>query len=413
MSTGPLLLPNLGGEEGGDWRRQLREPRVAAAARLWRLLFDDSARVADGGAPAVPWDRWPDAFAEARTHPAFAFLDELRGCVPWWADRRARSDPAAQGLPFPGPPAEVIEAVHDKAFALACAEAEGLVPRELRDLACRYEADELRDTDRFVSDLRRRVDAWPAWTRGRFTLKPRFGTSGRGRFDARDGDFDETLLRRASAALAARGGAVLEPWLDRRDDLSVQLRVEVGQPVTVLGSLRLEATAGGGYQGHRGEVDARGRVFSGHAQDEDLRVAAVQVAVAAAAVGFHGVAGVDALTFRIEPDEGAGDRRAVLRPVVEVNARFTMGTVVVGLVRRCLPAVRSALGLAPGTRCGFVFRLDAPPGGWDAALRATQPSLLVRLGEDGDDVQPGLLFAARAESLEPGDAGARALGDAA
>ena len=400
MSCGPLLLPNLGGEEGLDWRRHLREPRIAAAARLWRLLFDDTARVADGAPPAVASDRWPAALAEGRTRAAFAFLQDLRGCVPWLGDRSARRDPAAAGLAFPGPPAEVVEALHDKAFALACAEAADLVPHELRGMACRYDADELRDADRFVSDLRRRVAEWPAWTRGAFTLKPRFGTSGRGRFDARDGGFDEARLRRAAATLVARGGAVLEPWLDRRDDLSVQLRVEPRGRVTVLGSLRLETSASGGYRGHRGEVDARGRVFSGHPQDEDLRAAAAQVALAASEAGFHGVAGVDALTFRIGPD-GGDAHRARLRPIVELNARFTMGTVVVGLVRRCLPAVRSSLGLAPGARCGFVFRLAPPRGGWEqAADEVRAASLLVCLSDDESAVQPGLLFAPELDLLD-------------
>ena len=125
MRAGPLLLPNLGGEEGGDWRQRLREPRVAAAALLWRLLFDESARVADGLAPPLAWDPRPGAFGPGLAQAAFGFLDGLQGCVAWLGDRHARADPAAEGLAFPGPPAEIVEAVHDKAFALRAAEAAG------------------------------------------------------------------------------------------------------------------------------------------------------------------------------------------------------------------------------------------------------------------------------------------------
>jgi hypothetical protein len=241
-------------------------------------------------------------------------------------------------------------------------------------------------------------------------VKPRLGTSGRGRFDARDGRFDETRLRAATAALRDRGGALLEPWLERVDDLSVQLRIEPAGAVTVLGTLRLEASATGGYLGHRGEVDARGRIFSGHPRDEDLRAAAAGLASAAAGAGFHGVAGVDALTFRIgrDRDPASGGSRDLLRPVVELNARFTMGTVVAGLVRRSLPAVRAALGLAPGERRAFRFRLDAPPGGWERAAHDAGPgSLLVPLAPDAAAPRPGLLFIPHPDRLDrPGPPGA-------
>ena len=46
--------------------------------------------------------------------------------------------------------------------------------------------------------------------------------------------------------------------------------------------------------------------------------------------GFYGICGLDAFAFR---SSGGAE---VLRPVVEFNARFTVGTISIGLVERAL-----------------------------------------------------------------------------
>ena len=109
-----------------------------------------------------------------------------------------------------------------------------------------------------------------------------------------------------------------------------------------------------------------------------------------------------------EAGDGAGEARSMLRPVVELNARFTMGLVAIGLVRRALDVVRGPLGLTPGVRRAFVFALEAPSlrGGWSsAAERVGEGSLLVPLSGNGQDGAtlgggPALLFAPAAEQLD-------------
>jgi len=95
-------------------------------------------------------------------------------------------------------------------------------------------------------------------------------------------------------------------------------------------------------------------VTSGNRYDEALREAAVAVAQAAIAAGYHGPCGVDAFAFEVEPG------RIELRPVVEFNARFTLGIVAIGWLRRALPRIRRELSLDPGGLRAFQFRLDAP-----------------------------------------------------
>ena len=155
--------------------------------------------------------------------------------------------------------------------------------------------------------------------------------------------------------LADRGGAIFEPWLERQTDLSVSFHLAeppTASAPTLLGSLEMLVTASGLHRGHCGEVDSRGRVFSGHALDETLRADAAAVAGRAAEAGFWGPCGIDAFTYL---DSDRDPDRPRLRGLVEFNARTTMGLVTIGLVRRALPRVRDALGLEPGNRRAFLL----------------------------------------------------------
>ncbi len=359
------LLANLGGEEGPDWRRWLEEPAVGMQAGLWHFLFGRAAGWLEPP-PALP--AWPELLGSRPEAPVFPWLPEdAEGvAVPWFGSADAAADAEAAGLGFASAAPEIVRAVHDKAFAHETAREERLVPPVLRGAIHVLSADAL-----LAPDAADRIEATlanaPAFARERFTLKPRLGTSGRGRVAGRGGRLDRERLGGALERLAGRGGAVLEPWLERIEDFSVQLHV-AEEGVTMLGSLVQELAPSGRYLGHRGELDSRGRIFTGRPEEEALREAAALVAVAARERGFRGPCGVDAFSFR-EPEADA----PVLRPVVELNARFTAGLVTVGLVRRALPLLKRKLGFGPGERLGFRFRLqdeaDTPAPGERLRLR--------------------------------------------
>jgi len=324
------LLPNLGGEEGSAWRNRLDEAAVRAQRNLWRLLFPTDSRLLYGGAGSsvngtVPFVRGG-------------------GVVAWINTEDGARDERVGGRALVGASPAVVTTVHDKAFAQRVATRERLVPEVLRDRIALLEPEVLHAPDAAAA-VEAILARWPPWARARFTLKPRLGCNGRGRVAGRSGRLDRQRLGGALDRLAGRGGAVLEPWLQRTGDLSVQLRLGGEAGVTVLGSLEQVVSPAGVFRGHRGQVDSRGRVFSGHADEEHLREAAVAVAVAARAAGYEGPCGVDAFTFA-DPES----RRETLRPVVELNARFTAGTVTVALVRGLLPRLRKDLGLGPGER---------------------------------------------------------------
>lgn len=354
MSGAPLRIANLGAEEQPESLETPDVPAARRAALLWERLF------AGGG--AFEWLPGPGVAA--------AWLNTS-------AVERAAEE---QGVPLFGATARVVQRVHDKAFAHETAESEGLVPACLRDCISVLGAYALRDTATGGTALEEALAAWPDWARERFTLKPRFGSSGRGRVAGAEGRIDEPQRTGALPRLAQRGGAVCEPWLERTEDLSVQLLVEPGGGIRLLGSLRLLTDDSGLYRGHAGCVDARGRVSSGSVHDEQIREAAVSVAQAAAAEGYVGPCGVDAFAFR----DASG--REVLRPVVEFNARFTVGTLVLAEVRRALPQLREQLGLSPGELRRFRFVLE-PEGAVDDG-----PELQIALGGAGEQRPPALRF---------------------
>ncbi len=375
------LIANLGAEEGPSRELATPTPAVRAAARLWALLFDERARLHAIGPPAAATagkargepgraesdsaarrdSFWPPGLGPPDPGPALALpaLSDATAAHAWLNTPAARA--RAEGLgqrALAGPPPECVALVHDKAFAFRAARQTGGLPRSLAGLIEVLEPEALRQPEVLLPRLDARLADWPAWTGFRFCLKPRFGTSGRGRVAGRTRVTSEPV-RGALARLAERGGALFEPWLERLGDFSVSIELpplDAADPrPTISGSLEMWTTASGLYRGHLGEVDARGRVFSGDHDDETLRAEAVAIANHAREAGYWGSCGIDAFRYR-EPDPDQPKER--LRTGVELNARHTMGLVTIGLVRRALPAVRAELQLTPGDRRGFalVFR---------------------------------------------------------
>lgn len=336
------LLPNLGGEEGDGWRSHAAEPAVANARSLWASLFGARAQIDDR--PASPY-----------TRPAFEWLPDEPGALAWWGDASAAA--ALAGHHWHGPRPDVTAQVHDKAFALR----HGPTPAALRGLARVLEPGDLEDADAALATIAATLDSWPSELRVRFCLKPRFGSSGRGRILGHGEQPDTPALRGALPRLARRGGAILEPWLERGIDLSVSFHIgnaSTGPPLELLGSLTSLCTATGVPRGHRGEVDQRGRVHCGSPFDDALREAASELALAAFEAGYRGPCGIDAFSFRDR------DGLEVLRPTVELNARFTMGIVALGCLRRARPRLREALAIEADMRVGVVVAYQAPGREW-------------------------------------------------
>jgi hypothetical protein len=376
VTRGARLFANLGAEEGDGWTRMAAHPRVRTVARLWAALFASDARLVGPHAPSAP--RLAAELACTAAEPALEACAIDGSLVAWLATPEALSLARAEALTFAGADPAIVRRVHDKVFAWRAAEASGLVPDPLAGSAFALTADELVDADTARGRIESAVTAWPEALRARFTLKPRIGTSGRGRCPGRDGRVDAARFATSLARLRAAGGVLVEPWLERTLDLSAQLHVAGEDDVRVLGTLRQVLTAQGGPVGHAGRSAPDGSVDSDTRFDAELRAAARTLALAAAREGFRGVCGVDAFVFR------TSDGSERLRPIVELNARFTAGSVALGQLAR---ARRAGLG----TREGAFYFGFAPSGAWSEKTRddvrivaplADDPSARLCLADD-------------------------------
>lgn len=222
---------------------------------------------------------------------------------------------------------------NDKAFALASAREHARVPASVDPLVQVFDALDCLDAD-FPGRVQKQVERWPAWTRHDFTLKPRHGTAGRGRVSR----FQE--IAGAGERLARAGGAILEPWLQRTHDLSVQLYISPEAEIQLLGSTRLITSPAGVARGIAGTIGDDGLSHAQSPCDAAVRSAAIELASSAAKLGYSGPCGVDAFEFR-------GPAGLELRPIVELNARFTIGTVALGQLARAHKPARTCFLFLP------------------------------------------------------------------
>jgi len=155
--------------------------------------------------------------------------------------------------------------------------------------------------------------------------------------------FEPELLenQRRWLANALRGGRqlVVEPWLERLADFSVQLEMsETG--LKLCGYTVLLNDAKGQYQGnlaeshHHTRIPARIVSLFDEPGNVSGRLLALYAEIFSAletelrAVDFVGPLGIDAFVYR----DAAGRPR--LKPIVEINPRYTMGRVTVELMRQ-------------------------------------------------------------------------------
>jgi uncharacterized ferritin-like protein (DUF455 family) len=202
--------------------------------------------------------------------------------------------------------------------------------------------------------------------------KAPFSTSGRHRRRVFAGGPDAASLRWLDTTLAAHGRVLVEPWLERTADLSVQL--EVGDRERVLGWTAFETTRGGRWTASRLPAPPRGldtehaRLLTGDGQDPRRldRVARALLQVLGPWLRRHGhtgPVGVDVLVARTP----AG---LALYPLVEVNPRQTMGQLALTLRPHLAPGVGGRLHLLDAKALGGSPATHAPA--WAGAAPLTR-----------------------------------------
>jgi hypothetical protein len=184
----------------------------------------------------------------------------------------------------------------------------------------------------------------------RIVAKQSFGVAGSNALRLFEPALLATQLRWMDRNFARRQELVIEPWLERLQDFSVQLEM-TPQGLKLCGFTGLVNDARGQFVANYAESHHRqripARVVSSFRQPADIsrRLLEFYDGVLARleaelrAVDFVGPLGIDALVYR---DADGGVR---LKPVVEINPRYTMGRVLVELMRQTCQSSAGVLRL--------------------------------------------------------------------
>jgi len=222
-------------------------------------------------------------------------------------------------------------------------------------------------------------------------VKAAFGSSGQDQIRLGGGWFRKEQTGWLRNILREQGCVVVEPLLDKVFDLSVHFDIAASGKAAVMGWTRFFTDRKGQYRGtlihHRDtDLDTDVRKFldgdgrgSPHLQ-KLCQTLVRYVAERMADTGYTGPVGIDALVYR------AGDGLR-LKPIVEINPRFTMGRVALHLGQRVDPG-RTALWLVLRRRdiCAAGF---ADVAAFARHMEDRYPPVVM---PDGKQFREGVLF---------------------
>lgn len=204
-------------------------------------------------------------------------------------------------------------------------------------------------------------------------IKAPFGSAGRGMLRVLSDEDLDTARAWTERTLAQQSEVIVEPWLKRVLDLSAQITVEADGNTRVHGVTRFVTDRRGQYQSTllgdplrelsehlKRSVIGPGR---GWRMFEHLESCAQFVGQALHEAGHEGPAGVDALVYQ----DAKG--RYVLKPIVEVNPRYTMGHIALRIARalssreqRSFRIVSKALAAREGAESLAEYAAALPQG---------------------------------------------------
>lgn len=232
----------------------------------------------------------------------------------WGATKSLQSWAETQRIPLRQPPLEVVRHVNSKAFSF--------------DAGPKLPGAELLYTEEDV--LR-----WSISTKGPKVLKTCFGFSGKGHLHLPCAP--ETLSRFVQKEFQRKRPVIGEPWVRRVFDFSTQWFITPGGQISYLGETICVNSPRGQYQETR-----VGNVFGRYASFLEKHLdSAFPILQHMAAEGYFGNVGIDAMIYE-------NDR---LQPIVEINARKTMGYVALKLQQTRFPKQTIALSYRTTSDC--------------------------------------------------------------
>lgn len=228
--------------------------------------------------------------------------------VPWGWTSQLVAWGRARGWTCPAPPDDVIKQVNSRIFRWELEMELGVA------LPC---SAVLHSVDEFVAHLGEHVSPDAGWV-----LKANYGMSGRERILARGNRASEPTLNWVRKRCSQSAGIVFEPWLERISEAGLQWKIPRSGEPKLLGVTPLLTDPTGTYRGSR--------IACSEDELEVWQQAVVvtrDVALRLQRLGYWGPAGIDAMRYRTETGE------VLCRPVQDLNARYTMGRIALGLRR--------------------------------------------------------------------------------
>ena len=307
-----------------DFEHRLADPRrqlPAAVTRLNEELACNWTSVAEEGdyvwTPAAVDARFFDALAEQGLPRVIPVDDEQKvtgrvDLCPWgWTE--AMCDKAnSQNWKYDAPPQKAVRAVNSRRFSFE-------LEREWNvALPGSAQIHTLQDLDSAIGHLPRVADTW--------IVKAEFGMSARERVLDRGTIPSPQTVAWVRKRLQSAGVVFFEPWIDRVEEVGLQFTIpRTGTPVFD-GLTPLLTDLQGGYRGSRMTAD--------HEMDEGW-LSAIDIGMQAAERiqdrGYFGPLGIDAVMFQSLNEE------TQLRPLQDINARWTMGRLSMGLRKLLRP----------------------------------------------------------------------------
>jgi hypothetical protein len=316
-----------------DFEHQLADPAAQTPARLirlnaelataWLAIADDDdvlwtpepihsdffLAAAEAGLPRVTGTMQP------------ARLPGLLECVPWgWTDR-LRTLCQEREWTAEAPSAAAVAATNSREFSARLEHEWNIALPGAGPAAS-------------IDDVERRLDQLSGPNeRPRWVIKAQFGMSGRERLLG-SGPLTPPAEGWIRKRLTDDGLVFVEPWVERIFEVGLQFDVpRSGSPV-LLGCVPLLSNASGQYRGSWFAPPAA------LATVHTIPSTAVEVCRSAARrvqdFGYFGPLGIDAMCYR------TADGQTAWRPLQDINARWTMGRLSLGL-RRLLDAEECGL----------------------------------------------------------------------
>jgi hypothetical protein len=313
-----------------DFEHRLAEPRREPSTKLQRLnaeLASAWLAIADDG----DWLWIPSPIEKAffeqtasaglpRMIPVISFAEVPRGvkCVPWGWSGEVRALAERFGWIANAPSMIAVRAANSRATS------EELERKWNIGLTG---ARRVETTGQFHSAIRALTKSDARWI-----VKAEFGMSARERILGRGIAIPaaEDWVRRR---LASHGAVFFEPWVERIDEVGIQIDVpQQGSPL-LIGVTPMLVDQRGQYAGSWFDGDESRLLADSSLWNEAIEVA-LRVAKSLQLLDYFGPLGIDAMVYR----DGNGVRR--VRSLQDINARWTMGRLSLGWRRLLRPGER-------------------------------------------------------------------------